>query len=124
MRTAWTTQAGDSDDEEGAEDGAILGPGLGPDAVGPHHVAAHDGPGDADQEEQAGGVTDELVALVHLAVEELGAVGELVVDLEDRRHREEDEEREVDQRVHDPRGGVPEQGLHVQAGSEVARVAA
>ena len=59
-------------------------------------------------------------ALVHAAVEELRALGHLVVDLEHRRDAEQDEEAEVDARVHDARGGVAEQRLHVHAGTEVA----
>ena len=59
----------------------VLGPGLDPDPVGPLDVAADDGPDDADQEQHAGGVADQRVGLVDLAVEELGAARQQVVDL-------------------------------------------
>ena len=48
---------------------------------------------------------------------------QLVVDLEHRGDRQQHEEREVDQRMHDPGGGLPEKGLHVDAGAEVAEAA-
>src|SRR3712207_7699451 len=42
-------------------------------------------------------------------------------DLEHRGDGQEHEEPEVDHRVHEPGGGVPQQGLHVDAGPEVAQ---
>src|SRR5690606_41708983 len=58
--------------------------GLDADAVRAEHVAAEQRPDDADEERQPGEVADERVRLVRLAVEELPALGNLVVDLEDR----------------------------------------
>ena len=71
------------------------------------------------EERGAGEVADEGVAPVDVAVEELQRLGQLVVDLEDRRDAEQHEEREVDEAVHDPGGGIAQQGLHVDAGPEV-----
>ena len=65
-------------------------------------------------------VAHEDVGLVGGAVEELGVVGQLVVDLQHGGDRDQDQEAEVDQRVHDAGHGVPQQGLHVDAGAEVA----
>ena len=70
--------------------------GLDADAVRPLDVAADEGPHDADEEHDAGGVADERIALVHAAVEELPGLRHLVVDLETVVTREEDEEAEVD----------------------------
>ena len=102
----------------------MLGLGLDADAVRPLDVAAHDGPDHADEEREAGEVADERVRLVDAAVQELQLVGQLVVDLEDRGDGQQDQEAEVDERVHDAGGGVAQQGLHVDAGAEVARGAA
>ena len=77
----------------------------------------------ADDERDAGEVPDGGVAAVHVAVEELQALGDLVVGLEHQGHREQDQEREVDEAVHQPGGGVAQQGLHVDAGPEVAQAA-
>ena len=49
------------------------------------------------------------------------ALGQLVVDLEHGGDAEQDEEAEVDQRVHEPGGRVAQQRLHVDAGAEVGR---
>ena len=106
--------------EEHAEDHRVLGLGLDADAVGALDVAADDRPADADDEHEAGGVADERVGAVDVAVEELHPLRQLVVDLEHGGDREQDQEREVDQRVHEPGGGVAQQGLHVDAGAEVA----
>ena len=59
-------------------------------------------------------------ALVHVAVQELQVLGELVVDLEDDRGDEQHEEAEVDARVHQAGGRVAQQRLHPHAGAEVA----
>src|SRR5918998_325882 len=110
-------EAGDADGEERAEDDGVLGLGLDADAVGPLHVAPHDGPDAADQEQGAGHVAHQGVGPVHVAVEELRVLGHLVVDLEHRGDGEEDDEVEVDQRVHDAGGRVAQQRLHVDAGT-------
>ena len=99
----------------------MLGLGLDADAVRALHVAAHDGPHDADQEHQAGEVADEAVGHVGAAVQELQALGQLVVDLEHGGDAEQRQEPEVDHRVHQAGGGVAQQGLHVGAGAEVAQ---
>ena len=106
--------------EERAEDHRVLGLRLDADPVRPLHVATHDRPHDADEERDAGGVADGGVGAVHVAVEELRVLGQLVVDLEHRRDGEQDDEREVDEAVHEPGGGIAQQGLHVDAGPEVA----
>ena len=74
--------------EERAEDDGVLGLGLDADAVRALHVAADDRPQDPDDEDHAEDVGDRRVRLVHLAVQELQVVGELVVDLEDDRRHE------------------------------------
>ena len=102
----------------------MLGLGLDADAVGPLHVAAEDRPHHTDEEHEPGTVPDGGVALVDVPVEELGRLGELVVDLEDGRDREQDQEGEVDEAVHDPGGGITQQRLHVHAGAEVLEAAA
>ena len=104
-----------ADEQEHPEDHGVLGLGLDPDAVRPLDVAPADGPEHAGEEDQPGGVGDERERLVGLAVEELERLGRLVVDLERGGDGEQDEEAEVDQRVHQPRGRVAEEGLHVDA---------
>ena len=74
-------EAGDGDGEDRAEDQRVLGLGLDADPVGPLHVAADDRPHHTDEEHEPGGVADGGVALVDVAVEELGRLRELVVDL-------------------------------------------
>ena len=69
----------------------------------------------------AGEVADEAVGLVHAAVRNFSVLGQLVVDLEDRRDAEQHEEAEVDQRVHDAGGRIAQQRLHVDAGAEVVQ---
>ena len=98
----------------------MLGLCLDADAIRPLHIAADQGPADADEEHDARGIAHRGKALIHAAVEELRALGHLVVDLEHRRDTEQDEEAEVDHRVHDARCGVSQQRLHVHAGAEVA----
>ena len=80
MRARFDEEAGDADDEERAEDDRVLGLGLDADAVRALHVAAHDRPHDADEEHDAREVGAGGVRLVRLAVQELEAVGELVVE--------------------------------------------
>jgi hypothetical protein len=67
-------EAGDAERQR-AEDDGVLGLGLDADAVGALHVAAHDRPHHADEEDEAGGVADERVRLVDAAVEELEVSG-------------------------------------------------
>ncbi len=62
-------------------------------------------------------------ALVHVAVEELEPVGHLVIGLADHRYDEQEDEPEVEERVHHPGGGVTEQRLHPDAAPEVAQAA-
>ncbi len=116
-------EPGDADDEERAEDDEVLGLALDADAVRPLHVAPGDRPQHAAEEHQPGGVTDEGVRLVGGAVEELPRLRELVVDLEHRGHGEQDEEPEVDHRVHQPGGRIAQQRAHVDAGAVVAEAA-
>ena len=105
------------------EDEGVLGAGLDADAVGPLHVAPGDGDQQATDERHAGEVTDEGVGLVGAPVEELHPLRQLVVDLEDGGDPEQHEEAEVDQRVHEPRRRVAQQGPHVHAGAVVAEAA-
>ena len=115
-------EAGDPDGGQHAQDDRVLRTALDADPVRPPAsgpVSAHDGDRHPGEEADAGEVADQCIAPVHVAVEELQALGNLVVDLQHRRHREQDEEVEVDQRVHDPRPGLPHEGLHVHAGAEV-----
>ena len=116
-------EAGEPDGEERAEDHGVLGLGLDADPVRPLHVAAHDRPHDAGDEDGAGRVADERVGLVGAAVEELEVLGELVVDLEHGRDAEQDQEPEVDHRVHRAGGRIAQQRAHVDAGAEVAEAA-
>ena len=102
----------------------MLGLGLDADAVRALDVSADDRPDDADEEHDSGGVADRREAPVHVAVQELRRLGHLVVDLRDRGDREEDQEGEVDEAVHDPGGRIAQQGLHVDAGPEVLEAAA
>ncbi len=97
----------------------MLGLGLDADAVGPLDVAAGQGPQDPDHEDHAEEVGGGRVALVHGAVEELQRFGELVVDFEHHGGDEENQEPEVDERVHDAGGRVPQQRLHPHRGAEV-----
>ena len=116
-------EAAEPDREERAEDPRVLGLGLDADPVRPLHVATHDRPHDAADEHHAGRVADERVGLVGAAVEELEILGELVVDLEHGRDAEQDQEPEVDHRVHHAGGGIAQQRAHVGAGAEVAEAA-
>ena len=112
--------------EERAEDDRVLGLGLDADAV---RAAARSGgtiahtmptrnttPGDVADERVAPGTTPPCRNFERL--------GQLVVDLEHDGDDEQDEEAEVDQRVHEPGGGVAQQRLHVDAGAEVRAGAA
>ena len=123
MRNISAPKPADADDEERAEDDGVLGLGLDADAVRPLHVAAQRSPTHAAEEDEPGGVADEGVRLVRAAVQELQVLGQLVVDLEHGRDGEQDEEPEVDHRVHQPGGGVAQQRAHVDAGAEVAEAA-
>ncbi|MFO0003194.1 MAG: hypothetical protein ACK559_18895, partial [bacterium] len=51
--------------------------------------------------------------LVHAAMQELQALGHLVIDLENRGDAQQHEESEVDHRVHETRSRVAQQGAHV-----------
>ena len=100
----------------------MLGLALDADAVGPQTeraVPTNDRPHDADGEDQAGAVTDEGVGPIHVAVKELEVGGDLVVDLKHGGHAEQDDEPEVDHRVHDPSAWFAQQRLHVHAGPEI-----
>ena len=116
-------EAGDSDGQEDDQHRGVLGPGLDADAVGPEPagaVAPQHRPRHAHQIEHAGDVAHRGVGPVHVAVQELHPLGNLVVDLQHRGHGHEDQEREVDQGVHDAGRWLAQQGLHVDPGSEVA----
>ncbi len=123
MRKASAREAGDRQRQQDAEDDGVLGLRLDADAVGALDVAAHDGPAHADRQRQTGSITHERVALVDAAVQELEVFGQLVVDLEHRGDGQQDQEAEVDERVHDAGGGVAQQRLHVDAGAEVGQAA-
>ena len=116
-------EPGEADGEQHAEDHGVLRAGLDADAVGTGDVAAGDRPHQPADEHQPGEVGDEGVCLVRPAVEELEALGELVVDLQHRGDGEQDEEPEVDQRVHQPGGRVAQQRPHVHAGAVVGEAA-
>src|SRR5690242_1117663 len=64
-------EPGPADQEEHNQDDRVLGLALDANAVGANDVAPHECPRDTDQEDDAGGITDEGVRLVRLAVEEL-----------------------------------------------------
>ena len=124
MRNISVSVAGEPDHQEHAEDDGVLGLGLDADAVRALDVAAADGPGDAGQEHEAGGVAHEGERLVRRAVQELEALGDLVVDLEGRGDGQQHEEAEVDEGVHEAGRGVPQQRPHVDAGPVVLQAAA
>src|SRR5436305_2067099 len=111
---AWAGQK-----QEHPEDRVVLGPRLAADAVGASDVAAGDGPRHADREHHAHDVGEGAVALVRGAVEELPGPRELLLDLADDGDDEQADEPEVDERVHDARRRVAQQGLHVEAVAEV-----
>ena len=102
----------------------VVALGLDADAVRPLDVAPDERPRHADQQTEAGHVADQRVALVGRAVQELRALGQQVVDLEDGGDGQQDEEAEVDQRVHEPGGRIAQQGLHVHAGADSRRAVA
>ncbi len=56
-------------------------------------------------------------------MQELEGLGDLVVDLEDGGDRQQYQEREVDEGVHEAGGRFAQQRLHVDAGPEVAEAA-
>ena len=93
----------------------VLGPRLDADAVRPLPVTAGDRPHDAEQEHEARDLGAGRVRLVGLAVQELEAVGELVVGLAQHGHDEQRDETEVEERVHEARGGIAQQRLHPHA---------
>ena len=72
-----------------------------------------------DHKHRPGGVAHRGVGPVNVAVQELEPVGELMVDLQGGGHSQQHQEAEVDERVHHPGCGLPQQGAHVDAGSEV-----
>ena len=94
------TEPTDADGEEHAEDHHVLGLRLDADPVRPLHIAPHDRPHDAAEEHDPGEVAHERVRLIGAPVEELEILGHLMVDLEHGGDTEQDEEAEVDQRVH------------------------
>ena len=117
-------EAGDGDCEEGGQDDRVLGLGLDTNPVGP---ALPRGPKRRRiaqpvpiKQHGARDVADGCVALVHATVEELEALGQLVIDLERGRDTQQDDEAEVDHRVHDPGHGLAHEGLHVEPGAEIA----
>ena len=73
----------------------MFGLGLDANAIGPLRVAADERPEDAPDEDESEEIRDEGVCLVGAAVQELEGVRELVVDLQQERRDEEDEEPEV-----------------------------
>ena len=79
-------EPGEADGQQHAEDHGVLRAGLDADAVGAGDVAAGDRPQQPADEHQPGEVGDEGVRLVGAAVEELEALGELVVDLQHGGH--------------------------------------
>ena len=106
--------------EEHAEDQRVLGLGLDADAVRPLDVAADDRPDDADEERErrrrrrrtsSPGTTRRAGTS--------RSSGSWWLISSDRGDGEQDQEAEVDQRVHDAGGRVAQQRLHVDAGAEV-----
>ena len=112
-------EAGQADHEERRQNERVLGLGLDANAVRARDVAADDRPRDPDQEQHAGGVGAGRIREVRVAVQELEAVGELVIDLADDRGDEEEHEAEVEARVHQTGRGIAEQRLHPHAGAVV-----
>ena len=115
-------EPGDADGQQHPADDRVLWPGLDADAVGPpprRAVAAQDRPRHAHHEHRARGVAHRRVGPVHVAVQELGSVGKLVVDLQGGGHPEKDQEAEVDERVHHPGARLAQQGAHIDTGPEV-----
>ena len=98
----------------------MFGLGLDADAIRTLDVATNDRPHDADEQAKTGEITDERVRHVDVAVQELPGLGNLVVDFENRGDGEQNEEREVDKRMHDAGGGIAQQGLHVDTGAEIS----
>ena len=101
----------------------MLGLRLDPDPVGPLPVAAGERPQQAGEEHEPEEVAHERVRLVRLSVQELQRVGHLVVDLQQHRDDEEHQEAEVDERMHETRGGIAQQRAHPDSRSEVAQAA-
>src|SRR5207244_6166259 len=99
-------EAGEAQHEEHAEDERVLWSGLDADAVGPLDVAANERPHDAGDEQDTDRVTEGGVAAVDVAVQELPRRWHLVIDLAGGGDREQAEEAEVDERVHDARRRV------------------
>ena len=115
--------AGDRNGEERAENDGVFGFALDADAVRApveRAVTADDRPHDADREDQAGAISDEGVGAIHVAMQELQVGRQLVVDLEHGGDTEQNQEAEVDHGVHDAGTRFAQQGLHVDAGAEVA----
>ncbi|CAB4596781.1 unannotated protein [freshwater metagenome] len=112
-------ETGEADREKRDENDGVFGLRLYADAIRTLDVTAHDGPDDTTGEHQTGEVTHEHVAAVHVAVEELQTLGQLVIELEHRGDTEQNEEAEVDQRVHEAGGRIAQQGAHVHTGAEV-----
>ena len=101
----------------------MLGLRLDADPVGPEApgaITAEHGPHHADQVQHAGYVTHSGVRPVDVTVQELDGFRDLVVDLEHRGDGHQDQEREVDEGVHDAGSGVAQQRLHEHTGTEVA----
>ena len=94
--------------------------GLNADAIRALDVAAHNRPHHANEETKSRKITDERVRHVDVAVEEFPRLRNLVIDLEDCGDGKQNEEREVDERMHDASGGIAQHGLHVDAGAEIA----
>ena len=81
--------------------------------------AAAQCPHETGEEHETSGIADQCVSLVDATVEELERLGQLMVDLERGGHGHEDEEAEVDHRVHDSGDRITHECLHVQTGAHV-----
>ena len=116
-------EAREANREENAKDEGVLGLGLDPDPIWTLYVTAHDRPDDAANEHQSSKIPEHRIGHVHPAMEELGAGGELVVNLEHGGHTEQGNEAEVDHAVHQARRAIAQQGAHVDPGPEIAKAA-
>lgn len=118
-----STEPAHADGEHHAENPRVLGLRLDTNPIRPLHVATQDCPHHAAGEHHARRVADQRVPAVHVAVQELERRRHLVVDFQHGGHAEQDEETEIDHRVHKARTAVAQQRAHVDPGAEVGEPA-
>ena len=97
----------------------VLRLGLNADAVRTLHITTHDGPHHAASKDKTCDITNEGVAAIHIAMQELERFGHLVIDFQHRGDPEQHEEPEIHHRVHEPGGRVAQQRAHVDTGAEI-----